>query len=59
METVVRGMHLEYPPKPERLNAYGNGWWGGGGEPVAGSGQEESGVGTWGTRWSPRALQRV
>ncbi|XP_006916112.1 spermatid-specific manchette-related protein 1 isoform X4 [Pteropus alecto] len=22
METVVRGMHLEYPPKPERLNAY-------------------------------------
>lgn len=23
METVVRGMPLEYPPKPERLNAYG------------------------------------
>ncbi|XP_028382738.1 spermatid-specific manchette-related protein 1 isoform X4 [Phyllostomus discolor] len=22
METVVRGMPLEYPPKPERLNAY-------------------------------------
>lgn len=29
METVVRGMPLEYPPKPERLNAYGNGRWGG------------------------------
>ena len=24
METVVRGMPLVYPPKPERLNAYGN-----------------------------------
>lgn len=24
METVVRGIPLEYPPKPERLNAYGN-----------------------------------
>ncbi|XP_021016124.1 spermatid-specific manchette-related protein 1 isoform X3 [Mus caroli] len=23
MESVVRGMPLEYPPKPERLNAYG------------------------------------
>ncbi|XP_051700553.2 sperm microtubule inner protein 6 isoform X1 [Oryctolagus cuniculus] len=23
METVARGMPLEYPPKPERLNAYG------------------------------------
>lgn len=26
METVVRGMPLVYPPKPERLNAYGNRW---------------------------------
>ncbi|KAK2507953.1 hypothetical protein MC885_015672 [Smutsia gigantea] len=31
METVVRGMPLEYPPKLERLNAYGRGRhpWGG------------------------------
>lgn len=27
METVVRGMPLVCPPKPERLNAYGKGWW--------------------------------
>lgn len=34
METAVRGMPLEYPPKPERLNAYG--------KRRAGQGKEEA-----------------
>lgn len=46
METAVRGMPLEYPPKPERLSAYGEGRWGGGRERVAG-GQEGRGGDLW------------
>lgn len=45
METAVRGMPLEYPPKPERLNAYGNGggWGEGRGGRVSGGHKEWDG----------------
>ena len=56
METVVRGMPLVHPPKPERLNAYGNGWWDSGGKWV---GQKDGGMETRGTGRRPRALERL
>lgn len=67
METAVRGMPLEYPPKPERLNAYGNEGRGQvGGEMGEGERRRDgykeaikSGMGTCGTRWGPEALERV
>lgn len=58
METAVRGMPLEYPPKPERLNAYGNGWWGVGAERV-GEARRMAGWGRGGRGRRPRVLDRV
>lgn len=49
METVVRGMPLEYPPKPERLNAYGKPRKGSGKITECERGRQRAGWGSGGT----------